>query len=140
MRQIKVAPDMPIEDMLKSNKYWNVVDAIKIMGDTKNSEFVDKISEFISDDNPYIAFFAIEALGKIGSMDAVPNLKEFIAKNKDNSFLREYAGYTIDRIKESNGMLKHSFVEMVASALSKLIAQGTGFNQVGKRIFPKRKI
>ena len=128
---------------LNSNKFWDRSEKLIELGNSKNPKYINLIANYLND-NIFVAFHAIEALGKIGDVKAIPVLESYIKENEakrgSSDFLIMYARENIIKIKELNGhyILTPEFLKRMVRAFSNVILKVKGVNLEGARV-PKNK-
>ena len=77
----------------------------KVAGDARAAAFAPLFVPWLSDPAPRVAFFAAQALGALGHVEAVPGLVELLRSNDDEDpFLRHAAIFALHRLEAADAM------------------------------------
>lgn len=78
-----------------------VAQSLKVLGDLRHDEGVEKMIELLNQEAPRVKFFAAQALGRIQAQNAVQPLLDLVVENADEDvYLRHAVALALTRIGE----------------------------------------
>ncbi|MCP3986169.1 MAG: c-type cytochrome [bacterium] len=95
----------------------------KVAGDSGSTHFAQALIASLADAEPRIRFFSAQALGRLGTREAIGPLIALLAENADTDvYLRHAASFALFRIGDLDAVLQHADSESASVRLGVLLA------------------